>query len=153
MLEFLSLELYIPLHWSTCFSSAFLLVCKFTLQCIFCSFRRNARPHILFGDRFYFYLFIFQCDVFPCLLIVLAWEGFPLRTGVVGPFLMTALFCHWFVVNMLDGSCTGAMLHLSSGVCAVCCYCHRLCWKIGNGLLDNDFMCSTSDSLKMLISD
>ena len=55
----------------------------------------------IFGaDTFYFYLF--QCDVFPCLSIVLARDGNPLRTGAVGPFLM--LCC--FVVPAREGCAT-----------------------------------------------
>ena len=36
----------------------------------------------------WFYICICQCCVSPCMLIFLALDGFPLRTGVVGSFLV-----------------------------------------------------------------
>ena len=75
----------------------------------------NAWCHIFGGDTFSFYLFIFQCGVFMS-VIVLARVGYPLRTGVVGPFLMLCLFCVTFLVHMLCGSCTGGMCHFLFGV-------------------------------------
>ena len=47
--------------------------------------------HIFVGDTILFCLFIFQCGVVPCLFIVMAWDGSPLRAGVGGPFLVLCL--------------------------------------------------------------
>ena len=62
-----------------------------------------------------FTFFIFQCSVFMS-VIVLARVGYPLRTGVVGPFLMLCLFCVMFLVHMLCGSCTGRKRCFACGV-------------------------------------
>ena len=98
-----------------------------------------------------FYLFIFQCGVFSCLLIVLARDGFPLRTGAVGPFLVLCL-----VLSCV--TCTHAwwFLHGRDVPLFMWCVCCMLLWLLLNlpemdyGLLDNGFVCMTSDSLTTL---
>ena len=49
-------------------------------------------------------------------VIVLAQVDYPLRTGVVGPFLVLCLFCLTFLVHMLCGSCTGGKCCFACGV-------------------------------------
>ena len=49
-------------------------------------------------------------------VIVLARVGYPLRTGVDGPFLVLCLFCVTFLVHMRCGSCTGGKSCFACGV-------------------------------------
>ena len=76
---------------------------------------QNAWCHIFAGDTLYLYLFVFKCGVFPC-LSVLVLDGFPLRTGAVGSFLVLCLVFLTFLVHMHCGSCTGGKCHFSCAV-------------------------------------
>ena len=80
-------------------------------------------------------------------VIVLARVGNPLRTGVIGASWCCALFCHSCLVHMFGGSCKGGMCHLSSGIHDACCDCYLFCHNMDCGLMENYFVCLTSDSL------
>ena len=66
-------------------------------------------------------------------VIVLARVGYPLRTGVVGPFLVLCLFCLTFLVHMLCGSCTGGKCCFACGVNVfiVTNFVRKRIWPIG----------------------
>ena len=56
-------------------------------------------------------------------------------------------------VHMICGSCTGGMCHFSCAMYVVfCCECYLFCRTMDYGLMENDFVCLTSDSLTTNIS-
>ena len=87
---------------------------------------RNAWYHTFFGDKILFCLITFQCGVVLCLSIV-ARDGYPLRTGVVGPFL--------FLCRVLsDVSCTHVLwfLHGKDVPLFMWYVCWMLLWLLQN---------------------
>ena len=53
-------------------------------------------------------------------VIVLARVSYPLRMGVVGPFLVLCMFCLLFFVHMLSCvSCTGGLCRFSCGMSVI----------------------------------
>ena len=111
--------------------------------------------HIFVGDTIQFCPFIFQCGVVQYLFIVLARDGSPLRTGVVGllAFLLLCLVSSNVYCVHVCSSCTGGMYHSSCGVnVECCCDCYRIrrkniiaCWIM-------NYVGLTSDSLTILAS-
>ena len=103
----------LPFGWRIHFAMSFLLLLPFrpllASMKIVC---QNAWCHIFDGDTFYFNLFIFQCDVFPCLSS--SWQGLVIHFApeLLTPSWCCALFCLSFLVHMFGGSCTGEMCHL-----------------------------------------
>ena len=80
----------------------------------------NAWCHIYVGDIFDFFIFIFQCGVFRCLLIFLANDGFHFVRKCI-TFLVYIFVCD---------SCTREVCHFSCGVYAIC---YQFCLKMENG--------------------
>ena len=81
-----------------------------------CESSRNELRHIFDGDTFYFYLFIFRCDVFPCLS--LSWHGMVIHFAqeLLAPSWCCAVFCLTSLVHILCGFCTGGICCFSCGM-------------------------------------
>ena len=103
-----------------------------------------------------FYFFIFQCGVFPCLS--LSWHGLVFRFAreLLAPSWCCALFCPVFCPVFLVHIVSG-FLHGEDVLLFMWCVCCML-WLIpilsemDYGLLENDFVRLTSDSLTTLVA-
>ena len=107
---------------------------------------RNAWWHIFVGNIFDFFLLFFNV-VIPCLSLF--WYGLVIHfeRELLAPSWCCASFCLSFLVHLFGGYCIWGMCCLSSGIHAVCCDCYLSCQNMDSGLMENDFVYLTSDSL------
>ena len=81
-----------------------------------------------------------------------SWSCYTITT--LAQWLAPSWWCTLFHGPMLVGSCTEVMCRLPRGVYAVCCCdCCQYWQTMDHGLLDNDFVCLTSDSWTTIASE